>query len=118
MQRIMTWTLGLVVALAAGVAAHETTYKGTVVELRTATYAQPGGGARKVQELEVTVVDARTKKPSKRVFSIVDSTRLQRAGKPVTLANAAVQPGDAVEVVIDHDKAGDDALEVRLTAAR
>lgn len=110
--------LGAAVILCAGVtvAAHEVTYKGTVVELRTAKYAQPNGGVREAQELDVTIVDAKTKKPAVRVFTITAATRLLRAGTRVTVAEAAIQKAEAVEVVIDHDKPGDEAIEIRLTA--
>lgn len=118
MKRMAIWTVGAVLTLAVVASAHEVTYKGTVVALQTAKYAQPGGGAREVQELEVTIVDAKTKKPSNRVFTIVEATRVLRAGKRVTVAQAAAQKGEGVEVVVDHDKPGDEAIEVRFVAAR
>jgi hypothetical protein len=117
MARLTAATLGAVVMLAAVVPAHEVTLEGAVVALQTARYAQPGGGFQEVQELEVTVVDARTKRPANRVFTITDGTRVQRDGKRVTLAEAAVEKGDRVAVVIDHDKPGDEAIEVRLTSS-
>jgi hypothetical protein len=100
------------------VLAHEVTYKGTAVALKATKYAQPSGGAREVHELEVTVVDAKTKKPANRVFTITDKTRLLRDGKPVKAADAAVQKGEQVSVVVDHDKPGDEAIEVRLSARK
>jgi hypothetical protein len=118
MARLAAGTLGAIVILAAVVSAHEVTYEGTVVALQTARYAQPEGGFREVQELEVTVVDAKTNKPMNRVFTITDRTRVQRDGKRVTLAEAGVQNGDRVAVVVDHDKPGDEAIEVRLPARR
>ena len=120
MNRITAGLIGAVaiVSLTAIAFAHEVTYRGTVVALQATKYAQPDGGVREVQELEVTIVDAKTKKPANRVFAILGSTRVLRAGKRMTLAQAAVQKGDSVEVVIDHDKPGDEAIEVRLTAAR
>jgi len=118
MGRIAAWTVGAVVALAVVASAHEVTYRGTVVGLQASRYAQPGGGFREVRELEVTVVDAKTKKAASRIFTIVESTRILRAGKRVTIAEAAVQKVDGVEVVVDHDKPGDEAIEVRLAAGR
>jgi hypothetical protein len=116
MQRLTrrAFTVVAVVGLTAVIAAHEVTYRGTVAGFETARYAQPGGGVREVPELEITVLDARTKKPSKWVFVIADTTRLLRAGKPVTLADAAMRPGERVEVMVDHDEPGDVAIEVRL----
>jgi hypothetical protein len=121
MKTMRHFTVRLLTAGLLGVtamAAHEVTYNGTVVALQVTKYAQPGGGAREVQELEVTVVDAKTKKPSKRVFTITDKTRLLRDGKPVTVAQAAVQKDERVAVVVDHDVPGDLAIEVRLQARK
>jgi hypothetical protein len=115
MGRMIAGTLALLLVLMAGVTAHEVTHKGTVVALETSKYAQPGGGVREVQELEVRVVDAKTKRPASRTFTIVDRTRIVRGGKRVALAQAAIQPGDVVEVVVDHDKPGDEAVEIRLS---
>lgn len=97
--------------------AHEVTHSGTVVALKTAKYAQPDGGSREVRELEVTVVDPKTKKAANRVFTITDKTRVLRAGKPVNAAEATAQKGEKVAVVVDHDKPGDVAIEVRFDAA-
>ena len=62
MDTIRRFTVAFVAAavLVAGLAtpsAHEVTHNGTVVALKTARYAQPGGGTREVRELEVAVVD-------------------------------------------------------------
>ncbi|HUF23753.1 MAG TPA: hypothetical protein VMN81_06460 [Vicinamibacterales bacterium] len=118
MKTMAALTLTLVLAAGATVSAHEVTYKGTVVSLEAAKYAQPGGGTREVQELEVRVIDAKTKKASTKVFTIVDATRVLRAGKRMKLAEASVVKGNPVEVVVDHDKPGDVAIEIRLTTAR
>jgi hypothetical protein len=98
--------------------AHEVTFAGTVVALKTSKYAQPGGGFREAQELEVIVVDEKTKKPTNRVFTIASDTVVLRAGKKLTLAEAAIRKGDSVQVVVDHDQPGDEAIEVRLSQAR
>lgn len=98
--------------------AHEVTHNGTVVALKTAKYAQPSGDPREVVELEVVVVDPKTKKASNRVFTIGDKTRLLRAGKPVKVAEVSARKDEKVAVVVDHDKPGDDAIEVRFEAAK
>jgi hypothetical protein len=98
--------------------AHEVTHNGTVVALKTATYAQPNGGPREVVELEVVVVDPTTKKASNRVFTLTDQTRVLRASKPVKVADASARKGEKVAVVVDHDKPGDEAIEVRFEAAQ
>ena len=118
MRWTAAWALVVVVALTAIASAHEVTFKGTVVELKASKYAQPGGGFREVQELEVTVVDEQTKKPANRVFTITPETRLLRAGKAIAVSAAGVRKGEAVEVVIDHDIPGDEAIEVRLGVTR
>ena len=99
---------------AAVVSAHEVTYSGTVVAMETAKYAQPDGSTREVQELEVTIVNEKTKKPAQKVFTMNDETRLFRGDTSVSVAEAAFQKGEKVEVVVNHDTPGDVALEVRL----
>lgn len=110
--------LAIVVAFAPFVFAHEVTYRGTVVKQDVGRYAQPGGGAREVRELHVTVVDAKTKKPSDRVFVIVDATRIVRGQATVALADAGIQKGESVAVTVDHDMPGDEAITVRLEPRR
>ena len=104
--------VGLVI-LTALVSAHEVTHNGTVVALKTAKYAQPNGGSREVRELEVSVVDPKTKKVANRVFTITDKTKITRAGKAVTVATVTAQKDEKVAVVVDHDKPGDEAIQVR-----
>ncbi len=123
MSALQTVTAVVVATLAIGSAhtvvfAHEVTHTGSVVTLETAKYAQPNGGSREVVELEVAVVDSKTKKLTNRVFTISDKTRILRAGKPVKVADAAARKDEKVAVVVDHDKPGDDAIEVRFDAAR
>jgi hypothetical protein len=98
--------------------AHEVTHNGTVVALKIAKYAQPNGGTREVRELEVAVVDPKTKKVSNRVFTIAADTEITRAGKPVRTADVTAQTGEKVAVVVDHDIPGDEALQVRFDAAK
>ena len=98
--------------------AHEVTHTGTVIALKTAKYAQPNGGSREVRELEVTVVDPKTKKPSNRVFTITDKTKVTRAGKPVKVAEVTAQKDEKVAVVVDHDKPGDEAIAVRFEVTK
>ena len=98
--------------------AHEVTHNGTVIALKTSKYAQPNGGSREVRELEVNVVDPKTKKPSNRVFTITDKTRLIRAGKPVKAAELTATKDEKVAVIVDHDNPGDQAIEVRFEATK
>jgi hypothetical protein len=112
--------LAAVILVSAHIAvfAHEVTHNGTVVALKTAKYAQPGGGSREVRELEVAVVDPKTKKVANRVFTITDKTKITRAGKPVTTVDVTAQKDEKVAVVVDHDKPGDEAIHVRFEAAK
>jgi hypothetical protein len=98
--------------------AHEVTHNGTVVALKTAKYAQPSGGTREVRELEVAVVDPKTKKVANRVFTITDTTKITRAGKAVAVADVTAQKDEKVAVVVDHDKPGDEAIRVRFEATK
>ena len=76
------------------------------------------GGFREAQELEVTVINPKTKQPSRMVFTLTPKTRLLRDGKPVTVATAASQKDESVQVVVDHDVPGDLAIEIRLPARK
>jgi hypothetical protein len=108
----------VLVVFPALLSAHEVTHNGTVVALETAKYAQPNGGTREVRELEVAVVDPKTKKVANRVFTITDKTKITRAGKPVTTVDVTAQKDEKVAVVVDHDKPGDEAIHVRFEAAK
>jgi cell division septation protein DedD len=123
MNTIRHITAGLLIAVAlvvvpALLSAHEVTHNGTVVALTTAKYAQPSGGTREVRELEVAVVDPKTKKVANRVFTITDKTTITRAGKPVSSADVTAQKDEKVAVVVDHDKPGDEAIRVQFAAAK
>ena len=123
MKTVTSTALALVaiVALLSGnsfVYAHEVTHNGTVIALKTSKYAQPNGGSREVRELEVTVVDPKTKKPWNRVFTITDKTKVTRGGKAVTVAEITAQKDEKVAVVVDHDKPGDEAIAVRFEASK
>jgi hypothetical protein len=122
-MKIMTMTGLAVVAIAAllggniAVHAHEVTHNGTVVALKTSKYAQPTGGSREVRELEVRVVDPKTKKPSNRVFTITEKTKVTRDGKAIKVADITANKDEKVAVVVDHDKPGDEAIAIRFEAA-
>jgi hypothetical protein len=119
-QRTLTALLAAVAIVTVPVllSAHEVTHNGTVVALKTAKYAQPNGGTREVRELEVAVVDPKTKKVANRVFTITDKTKITRAGKAVAVADVTAQKDEKVAVVVDHDKPGDEAIQVRFDAAK
>lgn len=108
----------ILVAGVATLSAHEVTHNGTVVALTSAKYAQPSGGSREVRELEVAVVDPKTKKVVNRVFTFTDKTKITRAGKAVAVADVTAQKDEKVAVVVDHDKPGDEAIHVRFESAK
>jgi hypothetical protein len=120
MRHLMKITVAAlaVLSLTVSLAAHEVTHKGTAVAMKVNKYAQPSGPAREVTELEVAVVDPKTKKTDNKIFTISEKTRLLRDGKAIKAADAAVQKGEEVAVVVDHDKPGDAAIEVRLTTKK
>ena len=114
----VTLLAAVFIAGPAMLSAHEVTHNGTVVALKKAKYAQPNGGTREVSELEVAVVDPKTKKVANRVFTITDKTKITRAGKAVTVAVVTAQKDEKVAVVVDHDKPGDEAIHVRFQSAK
>jgi hypothetical protein len=63
-------------------------------------------------------VDPKTKKVANRVFTITDKTKITRAGKHVAVSAVTAQKDERVWVVVDHDKPGDEAIQVRFEAAK
>ena len=112
------FTALIVLVSAFAIYAHEVTYTGTVIALKTSKYAQPNGGTREVRELEARVADPKTKKPLNKVFTLNEKTRLVRGGKPVKAADLTVQKDEKVAVVVDHDVPGDIAIEIRFDAVK
>jgi hypothetical protein len=120
MKNLLSIAVAAVVALSLTMPlrAHEVTHTGTAVAMKVNKYAQPSGPAREVTELEVTVVDPKTKKSENKIFTITTKTRILRDGKAVPAGKATVQAGESVAVVVDHDKPGDEAIEVRLSTKK
>jgi hypothetical protein len=87
--------------LGTSVAAHQVTYKGTVVSTEKAT-------------VKVTVVDEKTKKPMQITFKLDKDTKILRGDKVMTLADAAIKKDERIAVTVDHDLDEDLALVVRL----
>jgi uncharacterized Zn finger protein len=93
------------VSVAVAAPRHEVTYKGTVVS----------ADAKKVT---VTVVNAKTKKPENIAFGYDKETKILRADKVVTFAQAAIQKGESIAVTVDHDVDENFALVIRLDAKK
>ena len=117
MNYVVRTVLAIVFAAAtvSPVLAHEETHKGKAIALKPAKSTGPAGETHK---LEVTVIDSKTKKPVNRVFTITAETLMIRDGKRITAAEANVKKGEDVAVVVDHDEAPNEALEVRLTTRK
>ena len=117
MNYVVRTVLAIVFATAtvSPVLAHEETYKGKAIALKTAKSAQSSG---EIHKLEVTVIDSKTKKPVNRVFTITAETLMIRDGKRIKAGEANVKKGEEIAVVVDHDEAPDEAIEVRLTTRR
>jgi hypothetical protein len=88
-------------ALTAGLAAHEVSYKGTVV---TATH----------ESIKITVVDEKTKKPTVMSFDLDKETKIFRGEKAVTFDEAKILKDETVVVVIDHDLDETLAMSIRI----
>jgi hypothetical protein len=88
--------------------AHEMTFKGTV------TAVEPG----KITKLKVTVIDEKTRKPTPMDFEADEGTDIFRGTVKVKLADAAIQKGEAITVVVDHDLSMITAIKVTLPAKK
>jgi maltose-binding protein MalE len=103
MKRLMITAVVAVIGLVATVDAvvHEVTYKGTVVTAEAARVA-------------VSVVDAKTKKPSTMTFRFDKQTKILRGDKVVAAAEARIQKDESIAVTINSDVSDDLAIVVRL----
>lgn len=110
----MKHVLGLFVALtivgiaATTVAAHEITFKGTVVSV------EPG----KVTKVTVNVVDEKTKKTTTTTFEIDDETKVFRGDVAVKIAEARIVKGESIAITVDHDESETLANIVKLPARK
>ena len=116
MRQITAVSLSVAVLMfaAATLLAHEVTYKGTVISVEPGRYAQLDGAVSEIQEIQVKVINDRSKEEMPMVFTVTDKTRVFRGERTVSFAEAHIQKDERVAVTIDHDKPGDDAIEIRL----
>ena len=84
-------------------AAHEETYKGTVIAL-------------KKNKLEVLVLNEKTKQEAPMVFELTDKTKILRGTAVVKLADAHITKEERIAVTINHDVPGQKATVIRLAA--
>ena len=95
---------------AAPLLAHEVTYKGTVVAVELNRYTASSGVVATI-EIKVTNRERTT------VFDVMQwTTKVFRGGAAVSFADARIQNGEAVAVIINHDVPNQGALEIRLAA--
>ena len=94
--------------VSAPAAAHEITFKGTVVSVENG----------KTLKVTVTVVDEKTKKPKQMIFEIDDETKISRGTVSVKMADAHIAKGESISVTIDHDNSETLANIVKLPARK
>jgi hypothetical protein len=82
-------------------AAHQITFKGTVVSVDKAS-------------VKVTVVDEKTKKPVQKSFDFDKETKILRGDKLVSIEHARIVKGEKIAVTIDHDIDETLAIVIRL----
>lgn len=87
--------------MAAAVAAHQVTYKGTVLAVEKAT-------------VRVNAIDEKTKKASTMTFQTNKNTKVLRGDALVTLDAARIEKGEKIAVTVDHDLDETMAIVIRL----
>ena len=110
---VLAWSLG-----SSAVFAHEIMYKGTVESAASGRYTQADGSVKEIPELNVKTIDDRSKKPITIVFTVTETTRVFRGEKQLSYREARIQKGEAVSVTIDHDRPGDEAVDIRIAAQK
>lgn len=107
-RRLSLFLAATVFCVCAGVtlAAHEVTYKGTVVSASRITDGK--------MTVQVSVVDAKTKKPSTMKFIVDKYTKVLRGDTLVPFDQARIAKNEKIAVTINDDEEGDGAVVVRL----
>lgn len=92
----------VIVALAAvTLSAHLITFKGTALAVEK-------------ENVTVNVVDPETKKVTRKVFIVDEETKVLRDDVQVKFANAKIQKGENITVIVDHDLDEELAQVIRL----
>jgi hypothetical protein len=102
--------IGAVLGCLAGasVLAHEVTYKGTVVSIRTGT----------IVKIVVNVINEKTKKAAVMTFDVDDETKILRGDVVVTFAAADIHKDEAIAVTVNLDDSETLADVIRLSAKK
>lgn len=96
--------VALAVAAPAAVWAHDVTHRGTVVIVEAG-------------RLQVTTVDAKTKKEDTQWFNVGPKTRTKRGEKVVPYADAKIAAGERVVLLVNHASEAKMLItEIRLAA--
>ncbi len=90
---------------AVSVAAHEETYKGTVMTVDAAA-------------VRVKVIDDAAKKETPTTFGVTAKTKVFRGDKAVSFTDAHMQKDERIAVMINHDEAGHNATVIRLAVQK
>jgi hypothetical protein len=98
----------LVCLAGASVLAHEVTYKGTVVSIRTGT----------IVKVTVNVVNEKTKKATVMTFDVDDETKILRGDVVVTFAASDIHKDEAIAVTVNLDDSATAADVIRLAAKK
>ena len=98
---LATLTAVIVCLATVSVLAHEVTYRGTVT-------------SADAKALKITVVDAKTKKPSALTFEHDKETKILRGDKLVPFADAKIQKGERIAITVNTDDDENYAMVVRL----
>jgi len=99
----------VVCVLGVALAAHEITYKGTVLATET---------VKGKTTIRVSVINEKTRKPAPMTFSIDKETKILRGDTLMTYAEARIQKDEKVAVTIDHDFDESYAFVIRLDEKR
>lgn len=95
-------TSAVLMLFAAAAWAHDVMYQGTVLAVESA-------------RIHVKTIDEKTKKEEDIWFAVDKQTKVKRGDKPVTYADAKVEPGERIVVVVNHDaKVKNVATDIRL----
>ena len=103
--RAVLLSSAIIAALTVSLLAHQQTFKGKVLSVAGTN-------------VEVSVVDPKTKKEEPHTFKTDAETKVLRGDAVVTFANAKIRKGENISVTVDHDLDIALALVIRLDAAK
>ena len=105
-QQTCDWTMVAMAVLAMGVStvyAHEMAHRGTVQAIEA-------------DRVQVQILDESGASGEVTWFTVADDTQVRRGDETVTFAAAALEVGERIVVIVDHDVDETAAIEVRVAA--